>query len=468
MRFIKFYAAALIISVTFISCEEDPVTEDPIIEDPVVNDTSEVDILNEWIWTEMNTYYFWEDEIDSNLYPTENEPEDFFYSLLSTNDRFSWIVDDYQALINSFNNIELSTGMSPYFINIGNGNEVIVIIEYVSEGSPADSAGILRGDIITEINGETLNINNYADLFYSDNVTLGFGELKDNTIVPINREIKLEARVIEQNPIVHYEIIDYQDQKTGYLVYTGFSAGDNDKWVDSLDQVLTDFQDSGISELVVDLRYNPGGRVNVANHLAASVAPSDISANKSVFVKYQWNTLLNNYFLQEDGENSSNLVLLFEDSPTVNLNLQNIYFLTSPHSASASELIIIGLEPYMNVMHIGENTYGKPFGSITIKDTEDPPRHSWAMQPIVFQYTNAEGFTDFIDGLEPDYYIDDDLFFAKPFGDITDPLLAKALEEITGINPALKKTYHDRLDFKYDLLKDPVREIKNNAVADIN
>jgi carboxyl-terminal processing protease len=441
------YIAALILAP--FSCKDPEPTENEIIID--------------WIWDEMTDVYLWADEVDQTLYPTdETDPEAFFYSILNENDRFSWIVDDYEALINSFNNISLSIGISPYFVGFEDSDKVIVVVEYVSKGSPAELAGIRRGEIITDINGTTITINNYIDLFYSENVLLEFADYIDGSFVLNGKEVALTALVIEENPVLHHEIIDYEGVEIGYIVYTGFSAGENDKWVDSLDNIFKDYKAKGISELILDIRYNLGGRVSVATHIASVVSPANVPGNKNIFVKYQWNKAYQEFFKQEGGAESENLVVFFEDDPSVNLDLTDVYFMTGPHSASASELIIIGLEPHMKTIQIGENTKGKFYGSFTVPDLEEPPRHSWALQPLVFKFANSIGYTDFNDGLLPDIYIDDNVLDMKPFGDITDPILARALEEITGTSPAVKKSA--LLPVNYSVLPDPVRELKNRAV----
>lgn len=111
-----------------------------------------------------------------------------------------------------------------------------------------------------------------------------------------------------------------------------------------------------------------------------------------------------------------------------NLNLNRIYFLTTGRSASASELVIAGLDPYMDVVQIGTSTYGKYVGSWVIPDNN----YEWAMMPIVSKFINNDGFTDFEDGLTPDHVIEDDLFSAVPFGDVNDPMIARAIELSTG------------------------------------
>lgn len=207
----------------------------------------------------------------------------------------------------------------------------------------------------------------------------------------------------------------------------------------------------------------------MANHLASALCPGTVPGNDNAFVFLKWNDKFEEFLIEEEGEDSESLVTLFEEAPAVNLDLNRIYLLTTSHSASASELLVIGLDPYMNVEHIGEPTYGKGYGSITVDDWEEPKRHEWAMQPITFKFTNAEGDGVSMGGISPEYEVDDFLFNAKPFGDITDPQLAKALELITGVSPLVKKGVAPEVqDFLYEVLPDPVRERKNNAILEVD
>ncbi|MFC2129640.1 S41 family peptidase [Bacteroidota bacterium] len=452
-RYTTALTAIIIIFITISSCKPDP-------------EVVERDMLNEWIWDNMTEAYLWADDIDQNLYPTEEAPEDFFYSLLLPDDKFSWIVDDYKEQEDKFNNIEYSNGISPYFIRVSGTDNVVIVVEYVAKGSPADQAGIKRGDIITDINGSEITIENYIELFYTEVSTLAFADYINGSLYSNDIEITLTSKVIDQNPVNHYEIISYEDKNIGYIVYTHFTAGEGDKWLDSLDYIFAEFQSSGIDELIVDLRYNPGGSIFMATHIASVLSPAAMPSSNNVFVHFQWNDYLQDYFTRTYGSYSENLVILFEDAPSYNLDLSNIYFLTSSHSASASELLMIGLEPYMDVVKIGESTYGKCYGSITIEDTEEPRRHEWAMQPIVVKYTNADGYTDFLNGIPPDHEVQDYLFLAKPFGDITDPLLAKGLELITGVSPIATKAAARKVG--YELLQDPVRDRKSSLSLEKN
>jgi hypothetical protein len=130
--------------------------------------------------------------------------------------------------------------------------------------------------------------------------------------------------------------------------------------------------------------------------------------------------------------------------PDLNLSIDNVYFLTTNFStASASELVICGLEPYMNVVQIGENTIGKYQGMWVIPHEEKV----WAILPVTFKYTNAIDFSDFDDGLVPDYFINDPLDKGYAFSDDKDPLIAKAIELITGL-PARKHAERE-MDMNY-------------------
>jgi C-terminal processing protease CtpA/Prc len=149
-------------------------------------------------------------------------------------------------------------------------------------------------------------------------------------------------------------------------------------------------------------------------------------------INLQYNTALRSYLIQNNLQDY--LAYKFE-SAAANINMNRVYFLTTSGSASASELVIIGLKPFMNVVQVGESTYGKYCGSWVLPDDNE----KWAIMPIVMKFSNANGFTDFVNGLTPDYTVDDDLTTAVPFGDITDPLLAKVLQLAAGKSVEARK-----------------------------
>lgn len=413
----------------------------------------EILILNNWIWEGMNEVYLWEEYIP-NLDPKkEPDPEAFFYKLLYEEDRNSWIVDDYEALAAMFDGVEMSTGMSVDAQKYTE-NQVIYFVEYVSANSPAADSGIKRGDIIYTIDGNILTLENYRSLYFQNTATFGFADWDGDRMIPNDRFITLEAIELSQNPVNYHEVIDYQGYKIGYFVYTQFTAGENGEWLTELNSVFEEFRSSGVSDVVIDLRYNPGGSLDLSAYVASTLAPVAVMQENEIFVNLVWNNLYNNYWAgadldrdgEPDGENSSQL-RIFMPASDLNLNLSTVYFLTADGTASACESLMTGLYPYMNVVQIGETTYGKCYASITVDDWENPKRHNWAMQPLVLKYSNAEGFTDFVNGLVPDYEIDDNLLYALPFGSLEDPLLARALELISGVSPLAKKSAGTEMHF---------------------
>ncbi len=411
-------------------------------------------ILNNWIWEGMNEVYLWEAYIPDINWRAEPDTEAFFYKLLFEEDHNSWIVDDYEALAAMFDGVETATGMSadPALYT---ENQVVYFVEFVTPDSPAADSGIARGDIIYTVDGAILTKDNYRDLYYQTTATFGFADWDGVALVPNGTEISLTAIELNQNPVIYDEVIDYQGQKIGYLVYTQFTIGQQGEWLDELNRVFEDFKLAGVSDIVVDLRYNPGGNLDLSAYIAASLAPVDVMEDTAVFVDLVWNDLYSNYWAgadldqngQPDGLESSQLRIRLPQSD-LNLNLLTAYFLTTGGTASASESLMSGLYPYMDVVQIGTTTYGKPYGSATIDDWEEPKRHNWAMQPIIFKYSNAEGFTDFVNGIAPDYVVEDNLLYALPFGSLEDPLLAKALEEITGVSPLAKKSIGPETHFR--------------------
>ncbi len=446
--FLPFLLLSLIILVA--SCKKDP--EPGPEPDPGL--PQEILILNNWIWEGMNDFYLWEEFIP-NLDPDyEEDPKAYFQRLLYKDDRDSWIVDDYEALLAMFDGVQPATGMSvsPGLID---ETQVVSIVIYVTPNTPAADSGIVRGDMIISIDGKALTVDNYFDLYYQTTATFGFGSWDGINLIPNGKEVELTAVELIQNPFIHNEIIEYQGFKIGYYVYSNFTPGPNDEWMEEMNRVLGEFKAAGVSDVVVDLRYNGGGYGYVAEQMGSILGPNSAVTSKSIFSTKIWNDGFTQYWRdadldedgQSDGDESMRLLSRFPDTE-VNLNLSKLYFLTTDRTASASELLMVALYPYAEVIQIGTETYGKCYGSVTIDDWENPKRHNWAMQPIVLKYANSEGYTDFVDGLNPNFMVEESLLNAVPFGSEQDPLLAVALEQITGVAPVTKKSAEPQFDFE--------------------
>lgn len=416
----------------FTSCERD--------NNPNESETDELtnEEISEWIYEWMNTIYLWRDEIPQGLNPAnEPNPTTFFRKLIySEEDKWSYITDDFEEFYAELSGTPTSMGYSPAFGRISGTDQVFIVVEYVIPETPAEEAGLQRGDVIASIDGTELNISNYYDLYSQSSYSAELGDYdpETNSIDITGETVSLTARVITSKPVIHNEVLEYQGKKIGYLVYVDFLSGISDMFVGELDNEIAKLVSEGIDELIVDLRYNPGGEIKMASYLASSIAPLQLSVFPNVLVSYVYNDYLNQVFLDNGGPESEDLNLYFSGS-NFNLNLERVYFMTSSGTASASELVITGLDPYIDAVIVGDTTYGKYTGAWVWPDTENPRRHNYAMIPIVLKYANSEGVTEFKNGLIPDYPMDDRILGAGQFGSFTDPILAKTLEVITGLNP---------------------------------
>jgi C-terminal processing protease CtpA/Prc len=192
----------------------------------------------------------------------------------------------------------------------------------------------------------------------------------------------------------------------------------------------------------------------------------DAVNNEKTLVKFQWNDQYQAYW--ESKNNQEQLGIGFVKTVPVKMGLTKLHIITGTGTASASELTITGLKPYMNVKTVGETTYGKYTASLTLKPEDfytNPADYkdfdNWAVQPIILKYANSQGVTDFKDGFVPDISVEDDLFSSVPLGEKSEALLKTAIEDITGVeiiamkSAAVKRDYtiFDRGFSKFDANK---------------
>lgn len=422
--------AAIVIS----GCNDDEVTP-PVVEpeepqEPAI--PAQTLLVNKFIHDDMDFFYLWREYMPDIDYTKEEDSEAYFDKLLySELDHWSWITDDYEELMKSFSGIEKSFGYSLTFGRFSNTNNIFAIVEYVYPGTPAAEAGMKRGDLILELGGGPLTDDNFTDVLFEEDITITLGELTDEgSIATSSTTVSMTAEELTLDPVMIHDVIEIEDKKIGYLFYAQYIG----KFNSSLNNVFGEFQVAGITDLVLDVRYNPGGGSDASTLLCSSIAPENVVSNEDILVQSQCNSIFKE-FLDENFPDW--LIRRFDKNVPVKLNLNHIYILATGNSASASELTITGLDPYMDVIHIGTNTHGKYTSSITIQPTDNSGKviasiDNWALQPIVAKYANAQGVTDFVDGFTPDYEVEDVLLPAIPLGDPTEPLLAKAIELITG------------------------------------
>ena len=439
MRLLKI-SALLLLMLSITGCFED--NDDNIILASEIND---------FVWKGMNAVYLYKDDIPDladNRFTTNDQygnylnsflqPEDLFESIIfqrETVDRFSRIIPNYIEFEQILSGTSKSNGLEfNLYLEPGSDTEVFGIIRLVLNNSVASNLGLQRGQIFDAIDGTQLNTTNLNTLLSQDSYTLNFGSYNDNgtdtvdddTITSTTDSQSLTKETYTENPVHKTSIIDIDGENVGYLVYNGF----NRNFDNELNAAFAEFKASNVQHLVLDLRYNPGGSVLTASYLGSMITGQ--------FTGDTYSKLVYNSDLQE--LNSEFNFVNSIDSNTINsLNLNKVYILTTNRSASASELVINSLTPYIDVVQIGDFTTGKTQASVTIYDSPDlspndiNPNHTYAMQPLVANSINVNDTAVPENGLAPDITIIESPRNFGILGDITEPLLAAALLDIQGL-----------------------------------
>ena len=429
----RFLILTGLLLITFISCKD---------EDDSISFRKYDFEIEDFIWEGLNTYYYWQaivpdladDRFSSQksyaafLSQSSENQEMLFKSLLLDKDRFSWIVSDYTVLEKQLSRIYKTNGMMIGLATIRNSDDLIAYVRYVLPGSDAAAKNIKRGDVFVSVNNEQLTINNYNELLNSEeeSYSIQLAEINEGTVTPTSKSIDLVKAEIQENPIHKQRVIELNNKKIGYLMYNGFVA-DFDA---ELESVLAGFQTQGVSDFIIDLRYNRGGQTSSSIKLASMITGQ---FSGELFAQIKHNEKLSS--LNESQQ--------FESNP-VKLGMTKLFVISSSSTASSSELLINGLSPYIDVILVGDHTTGKNVGSYTIYDWIDSnrtvnPRHNWAMQPITTKISNADGFADFEDGIQADHILRENIANLGTLGEIDEPLLEKTLEILGALPARLEK-----------------------------
>lgn len=430
----KLFALLLAVSFVFVSCFKD--------NDDTLTPASTLDIQN-FIWRGLNFFYLYKadtPELANDAFADQTEldafltgfdtPEALFDFLLSSQDNFSILVDDYVALENALSGITLNNGMEfgLVFYPDGSGN-VFGYVRYVLPNTDAESKGVMRGMIFNTVDGTQIDQLNFRDLLEPDSYTIGLATFDGTDITPTGESIDLVKTEYTENPIFIRRTLTVEGQQVGYLMYNAFTA----EFDGQLNDAFATFQADGITELVLDLRYNSGGSVESSKDLSSMITGQ---FNGQVYFTEEWNADRQDEFASPGIFDST-----IRTGDAINsLNLSRVYVLTTGRTASASELLINGLDPYIDVIQVGETSEGKFQASFLLYDAPAPafsrsqanPNHTYAMLPLVFKTVNADGVTDFVDGLFPDISLNEDFTNLGVLGEPTEPLLEAALDDMFG------------------------------------
>ena len=400
----------------------------PVVDNTTVTKITNADI-NTWIHQNMSAYYLWPDKMPALANTTtSSDPMNYFYSILyeyKTTDRFSWIDSSSANLINQLNGINTVLGIrvSAFYTDDTKVN-VALVIAYVLKGSPAEKSGLKRGDIILSVDDQTVTSSNYGSVLQNQTLKLGLGAYDNKVFSSTGKTVTVTKVELQTNPILQDTVINWAGKKVGYFAYLQFLSS----FDDSLRAVFGRFKDKGVNELVIDLRYNGGGYVSSSDLLTNLMVKDLASRVDKVMNKRQYNDAYTKEVIKQYG--ASALVTNFKMESNNIGSLNRVFFLTSTGTASASELIINNLKPFMNTILIGEHTYGKNVGSFTI--TDNAKRWNYGLQPITFKILNALDQSDYgsVNGFLPDYALLDDALPYKLLGDPNETYLNKALNII--------------------------------------
>jgi len=331
----------------------------------------------------------------------------------------------------------------------GTQTSYVLYVNAVYPGSPAERAGFKRGDRFNVINGTTIGTNYsgelsffYDALFDSPNITI---EGKTNTNTSFTRSINSAA--YKSNPVYKDSVYTSGTKKIGYLAYARFSDENNS--IPEFDRVFAQFTQEKITDLILDLRYNGGGYVETAENLINRIIP-DTHNGKVMFIEY-YNKLMqqkkatilaNQPLLDATGkfQYQNGKLITYADvdySVSANTNhfnkigslnsIANVVVIVSSSTASASELVINSLKPYLNVKVVGSTTYGKPVGFFPIRIAK------YDLYLSMFETQNSKGEGGYYAGFVPDTgnSSNDDDNPNYDFGNLSESSLAAAYNYLT-------------------------------------
>jgi len=380
--------------LTTISCKKDEPVSDNIRG-------------RDYLYDLMNDLYYWVDDM-----PIVN-PKDYTdpYTLLEAMryrpiDRWS-NVQDYEDFMDYYAGNFVGHG-----IKIGVDDDDKARIAMIYKNAPLYESGIRRGWIIKTVNGVDIgallaagNYTEYNIVMQPAKAGITNNFVFTNPATGEDLEISSTKAEFEVNSVLTYTTLNLTSGLTGYLAFESFI----DISTAELEAAFGFFKASDIKDLILDLRYNGGGRLDVAQKLASYIA-GNTQAGK-VFVKTEHNT-------NNSGYDESTLML----STTYGVDLTRLIVISTRETASASENVINSLIPFMDVICIGDTTNGKPVGMYGIMD----PKEMFVYLPIAFKLVNSDDEGDFFDGFAPEVLVQDDI--THDFGHPDELCLAAAID----------------------------------------
>lgn len=440
----------LLFAGLFFSCTEDPVLttgDDP--EEPSSGGSSSSSTqddtyveTNTLIYETMASKYFWRDSIpamdDTNTYL---DSESYFSDELRyrVNELVSYDEDTYG---DRFSYMESNTDTKATMAYTGypltdwgfecmywmyNGDVYFVQVLYVVPDSPAAIAGLKRGDLMNKIDGTTITSSNMATLLSVSNPSINIVDQYLKTI----DTIELVQADFDDTPLIYSAVIEGSEPKTGYFFYTEFK--NDSQYETQLKEMFAEFKEAGVENVIIDLRYNPGGYVSTAMLIASALTPSQSDLGNTVMFKTQGNA------------SSSTLVdYKYSSASSIGGTANHVApmrlgFIMSSYTASASELLYISLSTLYSssdCVLVGETSMGKNLASNSYEVSD------WTLHPITARIYNMNGVSGYEEGLDPDVVsidIDGSDIELKDVGDTDERMLSVVLKTM-GISVSSSST----------------------------
>ena len=432
VKYARFLLLLLFVPALFLlqACPDDP--DDPVDPDPKTEEEKKIEADPEYRTKDslrsyyMNVYYYWRDEVmarNATLKPYDYDIYAFFDKMLHDDDRWSWMCDADYYLADETGVISGTWGVSIGQAVEGYGDYGLHV-RYIYPGSPLEPFGVTRGAVLTRMDG--FNVEDDADGFTAEKAryfnnnfyskttqtfTFRLADGRDTTFTATMKD-KLQTSTDLITDIIRPDDFPGLSAPVGYFHYLAFKAN----FLGDIARSMTYLREQGVRDLIVDLRYNGGGDSRASDTLMTYLAPSS-AVGKPYVVRHH-----NNYLASLDPSftDAENTVSIGTNDQA--LRPDRIYFITGGGTASASEMVMNGLKPYMGekMQMVGDTTYGKPNGMYVLMypgsnrdysayNKGDFTRLKWVFLPIAFFNRNSQGVSIPLNGFIPDHYCADDL-----------------------------------------------------------
>lgn len=377
---------------------DDPIDPGPTGGVPVCGqvdiNTRTLDVMRDW--------YFWYREVPSGVDPADYDSVDALLADITFQpiDRFTFFIPEAEG--NRF----FQLGQ---FIGVGVTHRWVGDRLYMAEvfpDSPADDRGFERGYEVLEINGTT--VTSIVNLGLSLSGVFGPDEVGTQVIMRVRepggaeRTETMQKQLVTMDMVRALEVFDLGGEAVGYMNFKAFTNTAPAALEDAFDTL----EAAGVRRLILDMRYNGGGFISVAQQIASQIGGATTQGQRVVRLTYN------------DRHRNSDFTFLFESYLNA-IDATELVVIATSSTASASEMVINSLTPFIDVTVIGGRTFGKPVGSNSFDYC------GFSLFPITFETQNAAGTADFYDGIPADCAAADDL--TRALGDPDEAMLAEAL-----------------------------------------